>query len=131
MKTYRPPAFLFNAHLETIYPSLFRKIKTVPYQREQINTPDGDFLDLDWMRQKSKRLMIISHGLEGNAARAYVRGMARAGYMKGLDVLAWNFRGCGGQVNQRLRFYHSGATDDLTTIVAYAEKIYDEIFLVG
>ena len=129
--TYKPPAFLFNAHFETIYPSLFRKVKTVAYERERIVTPDGDFLDLDWMRQKSNRLIIISHGLEGNTSRAYVRGMARAGYDKGLDILAWNFRGCGGEVNQRLRFYHSGATDDLTTVIDHAKKDYDEIFLIG
>ncbi|HYG20333.1 MAG TPA: hypothetical protein VD816_15450, partial [Ohtaekwangia sp.] len=52
-KAYRPPFFLFNAHLETIYPSLFRKVALRPYTRERIITTDNDFLDLDWLKQGS------------------------------------------------------------------------------
>jgi predicted alpha/beta-fold hydrolase len=129
--SYVPPFFLFNAHLETIYPSLLRRVALPPYTRERIITPDNDFLDLDWIKQGSSRLMIISHGLEGNSERAYVKGMARAGHQNNFDVLAWNYRGCSGEVNRQLRFYHSGATDDLAAIVAHAGKSYSEIYLVG
>lgn len=130
--TYRPPFFLFNAHLETIFPSQFRKVKLLPYQRERINTPDHDFLDLDWLRQGSEKLVIISHGLEGDSTRAYVKGMAKALFEKGYDVIAWNYRGCSGELNKALRFYHSGATDDLATVVDYAGSArYSEINLVG
>jgi predicted alpha/beta-fold hydrolase len=128
---YTPPFFLFNAHLETVYPSLLRRVSSRPYVRERITTPDDDFLDLDWIKTGSSKVMIISHGLEGNSERAYVRGMARAGYENGFDVLAWNFRGCSGEVNRQLRFYHSGATDDLDVIVEHARKSYAEIYLVG
>ena len=131
--TYIPPLFLFNAHLETIYPSLLRKVDLQPYQRERIVTPDDDFLDLDWLKQKSLKLIILSHGLEGNAQRAYIKGMARAGYKNGYDILAWNYRGCSNEMNKTLRFYHSGATDDLATVVEHAHALnqYKEIFLVG
>lgn len=128
---YVPPFFLFNAHLETIYPALFRKVALQPFERERINTPDEDFLNLDWLKQGSSRLIIISHGLEGDTSRAYIRGMARAGFMNGFDVLAWNYRGCGGEINKQRRFYHSGATDDLQTVLLHARKFYQEIFLVG
>ena len=80
MIPYQPPALLFASHLETIYPALFRKVAGVTYQRERITTPDHDFLDLDWLQQGSKKLVIISHGLEGNSDRAYVRGMAKIFY---------------------------------------------------
>jgi predicted alpha/beta-fold hydrolase len=104
----------------------------VLYERERIQTPDNDFLDLDWLRQGSKRLMIISHGLEGNSSRAYMKGMAHAGYTKSFDVLTWNFRGCSEEMNKQLRFYHSGATDDLDWIVRHAIlKGYTEIYLIG
>jgi predicted alpha/beta-fold hydrolase len=104
-----------------------------PYQRERITTPDDDFLDLDWLKQKSNNLIIISHGLEGNTQRAYVKGMARAGYQNGFDVLAWNYRGCSEEINRALRFYHSGATDDLATVAEHANSLnqYEQIFLVG
>ncbi|HEY3405257.1 MAG TPA: alpha/beta fold hydrolase [Ohtaekwangia sp.] len=130
--SYTPPYFLFNAHFETIYPSLLRRVYAQPYVRERIATPDDDFLDLDWLKKGSEKLIIISHGLEGNSRRPYVVGMAKAGYDNGFDILAWNFRGCSEEMNRQLRFYHSGATDDLDVVVQHALKSgYKKIYLVG
>lgn len=131
-KEYTSPALLFNAHFETIYPSLFRSVD-VSYSRERIETDDQDFLDLDWLTQQSKKLIIISHGLEGNSNRAYIKGMARAFYSQGFDALAWNYRGCSEEMNRQLRFYHSGATDDLDRIVQHAlhKNQYEAIYLIG
>jgi uncharacterized protein len=131
MIEYSSPALLFNRHIETIYPSLFRKVDLQEYEKERITTPDDDFLDLFWLRQNSKSVVIISHGLEGNADRAYIKGMAKAFYDQGLDTLAWNYRGCGEEINKQLRFYHSGATDDLGTVIDYASAKYERVFLVG
>lgn len=129
---YSPPFFLFNAHLETIFPSQFRKVKLPPYQRERIKTPDNDFLDLDWLKRGSQKLAIISHGLEGDTSRPYIKGMAKALYENGYDVLTWNYRGCSGEMNQALRFYHSGATDDLAVVADFAStKGYEKIDLIG
>ena len=130
---YSPPTLLFNPHLETIYPALLRKVNLIPYTRERIATPDNDFLDLDWLRQGSIKLIIISHGLEGNTSRAYIRGMAKAFFNSGYDVLTWNYRGCSNEINRNLRFYHSGATDDLDVVIQHANKIntYTEISLIG
>ncbi|QOI98643.1 MAG: alpha/beta fold hydrolase [Flammeovirgaceae bacterium] len=129
---YSPPIFLFNGHLETIYPALLRKVTLQPYHRERITTPDNDFLDLDWLKQGSEKLVIISHGLEGNTHRAYIKGMARALFLNGFDVLAWNYRGCSEEMNRQLRFYHSGATDDLAVVINHAVKQqYKAINLVG
>jgi len=132
MNSYRPPLILFNEHLETIFPSLVRKVELAPYTRERITTPDDDFLDLDWLTQGSKKLIILSHGLEGNSQRSYTKGMAKIFYNHGFDVLAWNFRGCSGEMNRTLRFYHSGATDDLDLVVNHSiAKGYSEINLIG
>ncbi len=129
---YRPPFFLFNAHLETIYPALFRRVTVRAYTRERIATPDGDFLDLDWLTQGSSKVVIIQHGLEGNTYRAYIKGMAKTFFEDGYDVLAWNYRGCSQEMNRLLRFYHSGATDDLDVVIQHArKKQYTEIDLVG
>jgi len=133
MNSYRPPTLLFNAHLETIYPSLFRKVEGLSYQRERIKTPDDDFLDLDWLKNKNKKLIVISHGLEGNSHRAYVKGMAKAFHQEGFDALCWNFRGCSEEMNHQLRFYHSGATDDLDLIIQHAidQHQYTAIYILG
>lgn len=129
---YRRPRRLWNRHLETIFPARFRLVPPVSYRRERIDTPDGDFLDLDWVEKPSDTVVIVSHGLEGNSQRPYVRGMVRAFDAENCSVLAWNYRGCSGEINRQLRFYHSGATDDLEQVILHAvAKGYKNIFLVG
>ena len=132
LNPYIAPSLLFNGHLQTIYPSLFRQVP-VSYQRERIETQDDDFLDLDWLIHPSDQLVILSHGLEGNSTRSYITGMAQFFFQNGYNVLAWNYRGCSEEVNRQIRFYHSGATDDLDTVVRHAlsKKKYTEIHLIG
>ena len=127
------PFWLFNPHMETIFPSAFRKVSGPVYERERISTPDQDFLDLDWVKNRNSKLMIISHGLEGDSGRPYVRGMARAFAEQGWDVLAWNCRSCSGEMNKGKRMYHHGVSDDLKVVVDHAleTKPYDKVLLTG
>jgi predicted alpha/beta-fold hydrolase len=130
--SYRPPIGLASGHLQTIFPALFRTVPLITRQRERIDTPDGDFLDLDWNKDnRASRLAILSHGLEGDAHNTYIQGMARALVRRGWDVLAWSFRGCSGEPNRQLRSYHSGATEDLRTVITHAASTYNKIALVG
>lgn len=131
--SYQPPFYLRNGHLQTIFASLFRRCDATPYRRERIETDDGDFLDLDWSAIDSRRLGIISHGLEGNSHRPYVVGMVRKLNQNGWDALAWNYRSCSGEINRRLRFYHNGSIDDLDTVVRHViqNKPYERIVLIG
>ena len=142
--TYRPPAYLWNGHLQTVIPSVFRKI-SVSYQRKRITTPDDDFLDVDWCLASSgtrsdsgnnatstKMLVILSHGLEGDSSRQYLAGMVRQLTRHGFDCLAWNYRSCSGEMNRLSRFYHIGETGDLETVVQHAlGRGYVDIDLVG
>lgn len=130
---YQAPLGFRNGHRQSIFPTIFRKVKGVQYRRERIDTPDDDFLDLDWMAGKSDKLVIISHGLEGNTTRAYVKGMVKAVTAAGFDALAWNFRGCGGSINRQPRLYHSGSYQDLATVIEHVFQNcnYREINLVG
>ena len=134
---YRPPRYLFNGHVQTIVPSLWRSVPEVAYRRERIELSDGDFLDLDWSQLPTERptdgLVVVSHGLEGSSAQAYVRGMVRALNRAGLDALAWNYRSCGGEMNRLLRSYHLGDTDDLALVLnhALATGRYRRLYLTG
>lgn len=130
---YSPPPLLFNGHIETIYPALFRKINNVKLTRERITTPDQDFVDLDWLKTGSEELVIICHGLEGDSQQPYMLGMTRAvSNLLKHDALAWNYRGCSGEINLHHRFYHSGATDDLDVVVKHAmNQGYQSISLIG
>jgi uncharacterized protein len=129
----RPPVYLFNGHLETIVPSLFRKIEGVNYVREKITTIDQDFLNLDWSKVGGEKLLIISHGLEGDSQRHYAMGMVKLFNQHGIDVLVWNNRSCGGELNLRPILYHHGSSFDLDAVVSYviAKFKYSEIFLAG
>lgn len=109
-----------------------RRVPLQAYTRERIATPDQDFLDLDWIKQSAGRLVIISHGLEGNSQRSYIKGMARMCLASNFDVLTWNYRGCSEEMNRELRFYHSGATDDVGVVVNHAIACgYTNITLIG
>ena len=151
---YQPPARLWNGHLQTIIPALFRR-GTVPYVRERIETPDDDFLDLDWAFSVDSKplsvnsfppeqatdnwslltdncLVILSHGLEGSSASSYLAGMVRHLTRQGFDCLAWHYRSCSGEMNRQPRFYHVGETGDLHYVIQYAlQKGYQTIYLVG
>ena len=131
--SYVAPVYLRNGHLATVIPSAFRKIPDISYQRERITTADGDFLDLDWLKRGASDLIIISHGLEGNADRAYVKGMARYFHERGWDALAWNCRSCSGEMNNKARFYHHGDTADLGQVIDHAlgTGSYQTVVLTG
>lgn len=130
--SYTPPYILKNTHLQTILPTLFRKIKKVRYSRERIDTPDKDFIDLDWQANGNSRCAILIHGLEGHSHRAYVLGMARAFSKRGWDTVSMNLRGCSGEPNRQLRFYHHGVTDDLYTVIKHVVGMgYTDINITG
>jgi uncharacterized protein len=130
----QPPYWQPNGHLQTIIPALTRRVVLHAPQAVRLNTPDNDFLDLDYYTKKQQHLVIVTHGLEGSSKSPYLLGMVQTAMQAGADVIAWNFRGCSpAGPNNALRFYHSGATDDLHTVVLFALglQIYRRITLIG
>ncbi|HNX25555.1 MAG TPA: alpha/beta fold hydrolase [Spirochaetota bacterium] len=131
--SYKPPFLLGNNHLQTVLPTLFRKVKGVNYVRERIDTPDGDFIDLDISSIGADRTVILSHGLEGKSDRAYMKGMIKAFNIRGWDGVSFNFRGCSGEPNRTSATYHSGKTEDLNSVIQHliSVKKYKTITLAG
>jgi predicted alpha/beta-fold hydrolase len=87
-------------------------------RRERVPTPDGDFVDLDWLDGSAGApLLLILHGLEGSARSHYVRGLLGRAAQSGWRGVAMNFRSCSGELNLAPRFYHSGETGDLAQVV--------------
>lgn len=126
------PVFVFqNSHFNTIYSALFRQIPNIKYSRERINTPDHDFIDLDFFYQNSSKAILVLHGLESSSSEAYIKGTIKI--FDGWDGIAMNFRGCSGEDNYLLKSYHGGATEDLETILEYILKTkkYAQIGLIG
>ena len=132
---YKPPFPFRNGHFSTIYAGLFRKVNGLMQKRERLELSDGDFLDLDWSESKSStnKVVILIHGLEGNAQRHYIAGSAKKFNQNNFDACAINLRGCSGTQNRLYRTYHSGATEDLEEVIQYllAKKSYTNIYLMG
>jgi len=133
--TYNPRFYFRNGFVSTVYSGLVRRVPNVIQTRERITLSDSDFLDLDWSyaAEKSNKVIVLLHGLEGNGQRPYITGSAKLFNDRGIDAVAVNFRGCSGEDNLLLRSYHSGATEDLSDIINHILKAnsYSEIYIKG
>ena len=128
---YTPILPLRNGHINTIYSSIFRKIETVSFTRKRIETPDDDFLDIDFLEGGNKKIVVLCHGLEGSSSSKYIQATSGLLHSNGHDIAAMNYRFCSGEINRQLRTYHSGETEDLNTVINAVLPDYDEIYLIG
>lgn len=132
---YLPARWLPGAHAMTVYGALFRPWSRPRAERHRWELPDGDFLDVDRLPGPAPDapVLVVCHGLEGSSRAAYVRGLAALARARGLSILAMNFRSCSGTPNRLPRFYHSGETGDLATVVdrLAAERPDRRILLCG
>lgn len=89
------------------------------FRRERLDTPDGDFVDVDWGPDPGHEapIALVLHGLEGSTGRGYVRNVCRELLERGVRPVAMNFRGCSGEPNRALRWYHSGDTGDAAWLI--------------
>ncbi|HVL59079.1 MAG TPA: alpha/beta fold hydrolase [Burkholderiaceae bacterium] len=119
--TYRAPRWLPDAHSQTIWPAVYAPRPAIGYQRERWETPDGDFVDLDWAIDPqpappdgdSRPLLVVFHGLEGGSRSHYARQLAAGAIARGWRSVVPNFRGCSGEPNRLPRAYHSGDSDEI------------------
>ena len=106
LPVYRAPWWLPGGHLQTIFP-VARKAPLPAYRRERWDTPDGDFIELDWVDPAGPAsaapmriappqpaapqadpaplsvplvipLFILFHGLEGSSRSHYARSLMQA-----------------------------------------------------
>lgn len=113
-RPFHPAGWAPGPHAQTLMARVLRSTSGPAFRRERIETPDGDFLDVDWAPDPSESapIVLVLHGLEGSSRRTYVRGVCRQLLARGVRPAAMNFRGCSGQMNRTPRFYHSGETGD-------------------
>lgn len=119
---FKPAWWLRNSHLQTIWPAICRRNnKKLPIERERIELPDGDFIDIDWLHRDQHGLptVLILHGLEGSIDSHYATGMLNAIQQCGWRGAFMHFRGCSGEPNRLPRSYHSGETGDVNYVVRF------------
>lgn len=135
---FKPARWCAGRNAQTIVGALFRAKPRLPLIRKRIDTPDGDFLDLDFLEAGSSHageqpIIVILHGLEGSSKAPYVLSLLGEIKRRGIAACAVNMRMCGGEPNRVLATYHSGKTEDLDSVIRYLKKKEDrqKIFLVG
>ena len=123
--TYCPPWWLPGGHIQTIYAALAAPRPRVAYRRERWDTPDGDFIDLDWVekrgtgedgRSRAPRVVLF-HGLEGSSHSPYALALMAAVRDAGWQGVVVHFRGCAGELNRLPRAYHSGDSTEIDWIL--------------
>lgn len=117
---FEPAWWCRGAHLQTIWPTCFRRSPRIPLTRERLELPDGDFLDIDWARAEcspERATALVMHGLAGSSRSHYASGLLAAFDREGWNAGLMHFRGCSGEPNRLARSYHSGETGDLEYVV--------------
>jgi predicted alpha/beta-fold hydrolase len=124
VQAFRPAWWLPGPHAQTIAGRLLRRPRPPAFRRERVETPDGDFVDLDFPLHVEARapLVLVLHGLEGSARRGYAVLTYRALAAHGLRAVGLNFRGCSGEPNRTARLYHSGETEDLRHVLGVIDQ---------
>ncbi|WP_183381476.1 MULTISPECIES: YheT family hydrolase [unclassified Herbaspirillum] len=125
---YSPPRWLPGGNLQTIYPALFITKPNVDFRRERWETPDRDFIDVDFVDgQPGQPMVVLFHGLEGSSDSHYSRSLMAAVAARGWSGVIPHFRGCSGELNLAPRFYHSGDSGELDWILRRLQTHFQAI----
>jgi len=146
LSVYRPSWWLRDGHAQTVYAALFAPRPSVRYRRERWDTPDGDFIELDWivnpaleprrinlMEPETVPLVVLFHGLEGSSRSHYAIALMAEVSRRGWRGAVVHFRGCGGEINRLPRAYHSGDSAEADWILRRfaAEVAGAPVYAVG
>lgn len=158
MAPYRAPAWLPGGHAQTLYAYLCARRPVVTYRRTRWETPDGDFIELDWVvepiagasrfdltrrarrdedsvlqnsGEKQAPLVALFHGLEGSSRSHYALALMSAVRDAGWRGVVVHFRGCGGEPNRLPRAYHSGDSAEIDWIVQRLREESATLFAAG
>ena len=96
---------------------MLRPPPRVALERERWDTPDGDFVDVDFAGPAAGRRLVVFHGLEGCSDSHYARAIAAHAMRHGWRVAIPNWRGCSGEPNRKARAYHSGDTEEVDWMI--------------
>ncbi|EPC04398.1 alpha/beta hydrolase [Litchfieldella anticariensis FP35 = DSM 16096] len=131
---FRAPRGLSNRHVQTLLPRLLPKPR-LARETEILNLPDGDFVELAWVRPAPLRddapLFLLFHGLEGSFDSPYARALLGMASRRGWRAVMMHFRGCGQAPNRLPRAYHSGDTADAYWLIGQLAQRYPHAIKVA
>ncbi|RRD56736.1 alpha/beta fold hydrolase [Comamonadaceae bacterium OH2545_COT-014] len=121
---YRAPLWLPGGHAQTIWPALYARRfagEAPAWRRTRHRTPDGDFIDMDWLAAPpgpGAPWLVLFHGLEGSSRSHYAQAWAHWARLRGWRMVVPHFRGCSGEINQAPRVYRSGDHEEVDWMLA-------------
>ncbi|MCF0253823.1 MAG: alpha/beta fold hydrolase [Duodenibacillus sp.] len=135
--TYQAPAWLPGGDAQTVYPARFIRCPEVPYRRQAVDMPDGDFMLFDWAgpepEDPAAPVVVLLHGLEGDSSSHYALDLMHAVAARGWRGVVAHFRGCGGCINRLWRAYNAGDVEDCHWVMRTAASMWPRapLFAVG
>ena len=133
---FKPARGLRDPHLQTAFANLRRPVSGVTFRRERLETPDGDFVDIDfadvdglsWFKLPADAPVVLAlHGLEGSARRGYMCETYRQLAYRGVRPVGLNFRSCSGEMNRTPRSYNAGATGDVALVHQWLSARFPDV----
>lgn len=133
---FRAPWWQPGGHVQTIWAALCaRQGQTPAWRRERWETPDGDFIDVDFSSHPADTgapTLVLFHGLEGSSSSHYAKALYQVCAQRGWHLAVPHFRGCSGEPNRLLRAYHSGDSDEVDWILRRLQQgVGGELVAVG
>jgi hypothetical protein len=133
-RPFRPAWWAVGPHLQTIVGRYGRRRIEFPLARERWETPDGDFLDIDFAPEPDAPvgskgdapIVLVLHGLEGGSRRGYALLSYSELALRGVRAVGLNFRSCSGEPNRLARTYHSGDTGDLAFVLGELRRRFPD-----
>lgn len=118
-KTFNPPWWLKNKHIQSVYASVVRSKSTIGLRWEEVLLPDGDFVDIAWAGPApvNAPTLILLHGLEGSVYSHYIQEMLELFVPQDWRVVVMHFRSCSGRLNRSKFLYNAEYTGDLKVVV--------------
>jgi len=123
LEPFQPARGMTNCHMQTLAGRYGRSHEGIIFQRWRIDTPDGDFLDLDfpevagYLPPEEAPIVLVLHGLEGSARSSYAYETYRQLAQRGIRSVGINYRSCSGQINRKPYTYHAGETGDIAFVL--------------
>ncbi|MFT6875912.1 MAG: putative alpha/beta-fold hydrolase, partial [Granulosicoccus sp.] len=116
---FSPSWLLKNTHAQTVLASKIFKPVRFETNRERIEMPDGDFVDIEQPTVRSQHVVALFHGLAGCVESPYIQGALATLTARGFHPILMHWRGSSGEPNRLTRAYHSGASDDIQWFIDY------------
>lgn len=119
--------WLPEQHSQTLYSTLFKRSIPLKLTEEELELPDGDFVEMVWTEPtESGPIIVLFHGMEGSIESGYAQGIMNTVHQLGWQGVVMHFRGCWKKDNRLPRWYHSGDSPDIDYFIRFLRERFPD-----